>query len=130
MRTGTVILTAAAMSVAAAPVFAGVCTDQIAELEKTVTAKYEGAEPATTGSAQGQTSPAVPTGEGVRMPSQSAGSQQTQSGSPKTKLDPAQRGPATQAMEALNRAKELDRQGHEAECMKVLSEVKGQPAAK
>ena len=130
MRSKTIILATASMLVTAAPALAGVCTDQIAELEKTITAKYEGADPATTGSAQGRTSPAVPTGEGVRMPSQSAGSQQAQSGSPQAKLDPAQRGPATQAMEALNRAKELDRQGHEAECKKVLSEVKGQPAAK
>ena len=130
MRTETVILTAASMLVAAAPAFAGACTDQIAELEKTITAEYEGAEPARTGSAQGQTSPAVPTGEGVRTPSRSAGSEPAQDGSQRAKLDPAQRQPATQAMEALNRAKELDRQGNEAECMKVLSEVKGQPAAK
>ena len=130
MRTKTIILAAASMLVGIAPALAGACTDQIAELEKTITAKYEGADPATTGSAQDRTSSAVPTGEGVRMPSPSASSQQAQNGSQQAKLDPAQRGSATQAMEALNRAKELDRQGNEAECMKVLSEVKGQPAAK
>ena len=128
MKGRTVILAAASTLVVIAPAYAGPCTDQIAELEKTITSKYEGAEPVRTGSAQGQISPAAPTGEGRRMPSQPAGSQQN--GSQQAKLDPAERQPATQAMEALNRAKELDRQGNEAECMKVLSEVKGQPAAK
>ncbi len=128
MKAKTIILAAGSILVAVGPAVAGACTDRIAELEKTITTKYEGTEPVRTGSAQGQISPAAPTGEGGRMPSQSAGSQQN--GSQQAKLDPAQRQPATQAMEALNRAKELDRQGHEAECMKVLSEVKGQPAAK
>jgi hypothetical protein len=130
MKGRTVILAAASTLVAIGPAYAGPCTDQIAELEKTITSKYEGAEPARTGSAQGQTSAAVPAGGAARVPSESAGSQQAQSGSQQAKLDPGQREPATQAMNALNRAKELDRQGNEAECMKVLSEVKGQPAAK
>ena len=128
MRNEAIILAAACTLAAAAPVLAGPCTDQIAELEKAITTRYEGAGPAATGSAQG--SPAVSTGEGVRAPSQPAGAQQGQGGSEQAKMNPAQRGPATQAMEALNRAKELDRQGNEAECLRVLSEVKGQPAAK
>ena len=128
MRSETIILAAACTLATAAPVLAGPCTDQIAELEKAITTQYEGAGPAATGSAQG--SPAVSTGEGVRAPSRPAGAQQGQSGSEQAKMNPAQRGPATQAMEALNRAKELDRQGNEAECMRVLSEVKSQPAGR
>ncbi len=93
----------------ALPASAGPCTQRIAELEKSYTAQSEGsgptlAPPATTGSTEA--SGRGPAGDGAPAPAMS---------------DRMAR--ANQAMQALQQAKELDRQGREDDCMQAVSRV-------
>ena len=90
----------------AGPVFAGPCSERIADLEKAVTAKQEGSGPAlSTPSTTGSTA-------------QSTASVQNQ---PST--SPSQTAGANQAMQMLQQAKPLDQQGKEAECMQMVTQV-------
>ena len=80
---------------AATPVFAGPCTERLAELEKAITAKHEGAgpalgAPATTGS---------------------------------TQAAPATSKPDNDAMQMIAQAKQLDQQGKESECMSMATKI-------
>jgi hypothetical protein len=90
----------------AGPVFAGPCTQRLADLEKSITAKQEGGgpalnTPATTGStAQGASSAQ---GQGANVTAQSQG--------------------ANQAMQMIQQAKQLDQQGKESECMDMATKI-------
>jgi len=85
------------------PGFAGPCTQRLADLEKSISARQEGAgptldAPATTGSAvQGSS----PTGQATTA--QSQGHNQT--------------------MQMIQQAKQLDQQGKEAECMDMATRI-------
>ncbi|HLM41297.1 MAG TPA: hypothetical protein VK434_17105 [Microvirga sp.] len=94
------------LAILVSPAVAGPCTQQIADLEKSVTATQEGSGPAlTTPSTTGSTSqPAAPAHNNpATSPSQTSG--------------------ANQAMQMLQQAKQLDQQGKEAECMQVVTQV-------
>ena len=78
------------------PVSAGPCMDRIAEIERSITAKHEGTGPALSG----------PTTTGAAVPSSSAVDQGS-----------------TQAMQMLQQAKELDRQGKEQDCMQIVTSI-------
>ncbi|HEY0439164.1 MAG TPA: hypothetical protein VGD36_03750 [Xanthobacteraceae bacterium] len=83
----------------ATPALAGPCTQRVLELEKSVTAKLEGAGPAL--------SPAV-------------GSSETTGRAPSVKREADE---THQIMQMLQQAKALDQQGKEAECMQVVGQV-------
>jgi hypothetical protein len=76
-------------------VSAGPCTDKIAEVEKSITAKHEGAGPTLSGP--------TTTGSGGPVPATDHG--------------------ATQAMQMLQQAKEMDRQGKEQDCMQIVTSI-------
>jgi hypothetical protein len=102
------LIIGATLALFVSPALAGPCTQRIAELEKAVTAKQEGAGPAmsvpaTTGST-GQ--PTAPT---QNQPATSTA--QTQG--------------ANRAMQMLQEAKQLDQQGKEADCMQLTTQVSG-----
>ncbi|WP_262029339.1 hypothetical protein [Microvirga sp. Mcv34] len=87
----------------ASPGIAGPCTQRIADLEKSVSARQEGAgptldTPATTGSAV-QGSP--PSGQATTVQNQSN----------------------NQTMQMIQQAKQLDQQGKEAECMDMATRI-------
>jgi hypothetical protein len=102
---GRCVLVSAFVLVSASPVFAGPCSERLAELEKSITAQQEGAGPAL--------EPPAATGSTSSMP---AATPQTQK--------------ATQAMQMLQEAKQLDQQGKEAECMQRVSQIEGMVPAK
>jgi hypothetical protein len=82
---------------------AGPCTQRLADLEKSVTARQEGAGPAlenpvTTGSISNPVA-----GQGANVTAQS----QSQ----------------TRAVEMIQQAKRLDQQGKEAECMNMVNQI-------
>jgi hypothetical protein len=86
--------------VSVGPGLAGPCTQRLAELEKSISARQEGAgpaldAPATTGSAAQGSS--TGSGQGVNVTAQNQGH--------------------NQAMQIIQQAKQLDQQGKEAECM-------------
>jgi hypothetical protein len=88
------------------PAIAGPCTQRLADLEKSISARQEGAgpaldAPATTGSAV-QGSPVAP-GQGANVTAQNQGH--------------------NQAMQMIQQAKQLDQQGKEAECMDMATRV-------
>jgi cytolysin (calcineurin-like family phosphatase) len=88
------------------PCLAGPCTQRLAELEKSISARQEGAGPAldtptTTGSAAPSSSSA--SGQGVNVTAESQGH--------------------NQAMQMIQRAKQLDQQGKEAECMDMAGKA-------
>lgn len=92
--------------VSGTPGLAGPCTQRLAELEKSISARQEGAGPAleaptTTGSAAQGTSSA--SGQGVNVTAQSQGH--------------------NQAMQMIQQAKQLDQQGKEAECMDMAGKA-------
>jgi hypothetical protein len=113
MVTRIVLGTAFAL-VLVSPGFAGPCTQRLADLEKSVTAKQEGGGPAlsapsTTGSTV-QT-PSSAQGQGVDITAQSRDS--------------------NQAMQMIQQAKQLDQQGKEAECMDMVGKINSMtPATK
>ena len=88
------------------PGLAGPCTQRLAELEQSISARHEGAgpvldAPATTGSAaQGTPSGS---GQGANVTAQSQGH--------------------NQAMQMIQQAKQLDQQGKEAECMDMAGKA-------
>ncbi|WP_114944230.1 hypothetical protein [Microvirga calopogonii] len=89
--------------ISTSPSFAGPCTQRIADLEKSVSARQEGAgptldAPATTGSAVQGSSPA---GQATTTRSQSN----------------------NQTMQMIQQAKQLDQQGKEAECMDMTTRI-------
>ena len=94
---------------------AGPCAQRLADLEKSISARQEGAgptldAPATTGSAaQGSSSAS---GQGANVTAQSQGH--------------------NQAMQMIQQAKQLDQQGKEAECMDMAGKVQAMapPATK
>ena len=112
MVTRIVLGTALAL-VFASPGFAGPCTQRLADLEKSITAKQEGsgpalAAPSTTGST---TTSSAAEGQGADVTAQSRG--------------------ANQAMQMIQQAKQLDQQGKEAECMDMVGKINSMaPAAK
>ncbi len=89
-------LISAAVLVLGTPVSAGPCTDRIAEIEKSVTARHEGAGPTLSGQTTGATA------------SSSRAADQD----------------STETMQMLQQAKELDRQGKEQDCMQIVTAVK------
>jgi len=85
---------------------AGPCTQRLADLEKSISARQEGGgpaldAPATTGSAA-QGSASAP-GQGANVTTQSQGH--------------------NQAKQMIQQAKQLDQQGKEAECMDIASKA-------
>ena len=99
----------------AGPGLAGPCTQRLADLEKSISARQEGAgptldAPATTGSAVQGTTPGQGPGANV------AGQNQEHN----------------QAMQMMQQAKPLDQQGKEAECMDMVGRIgaTATPAAK
>jgi hypothetical protein len=101
-----VIVVAAALSLPTAAL-AGPCTARIAELEKSMTAKQEGAGPSLAPSAS------------------TTGSTNTASGSsgPPSANVTAESRSANATMETLQQAKRLDQEGKEAECMQLLTQA-------
>lgn len=87
------------------PALAGPCTQRLAELEKSVTARQEGAGPAL----------ADPAPAGSR----SSSDQAHQPPAPVA----AQAAGGNNAMRMIQEAKELDRQGKEAECMALVTKI-------
>jgi hypothetical protein len=100
----TMILGTAFAFVLASPGLAGPCTQRLADLEKSVTAKQEGAGPTLDPSATtGSSTPSAAPGQGVNVTAQSQGQ--------------------TRAMEMIQQAKQLDQQGKEAECMNMANQI-------
>jgi hypothetical protein len=97
------------------PVLAGPCTQRLADLEKSITAKQEGGGPAL----------------GNSTPAGSSGPAASSSQEP-PKVAAAQSPADNNAMQMLQQAKELDRQGKEAECMQMATKIGGMapPATK
>ena len=93
----------------ATPVLAGPCSERIADLEKSVIAKQEGA-----GSAL---EPPASTGPATSLPSSSAAGAQ---GGPAVTHDTAR---ASAVLQILSQAKQLDQQGKEAECMQIVTRI-------
>ena len=135
MKTQTLILTSMALFAFAASANAGPCTTEIDNVAKTLAATDAGSGP--TGSVAGDTPSAATSGS--QHPPTSIMKQQTEgkatspedvrrqtAGQPTT----AQQGGATksetpmQASNALDRARTLDREGKEAECMAAVREAK------
>ncbi len=87
--------------VLASSAFAGPCTQRIADLEKATTARHEGAGPTLSGSATTGSAGQASSGTAVK----------------------AEATTENQAMQLLQQAKELDRQGKETECMQMVTRV-------
>jgi cytolysin (calcineurin-like family phosphatase) len=103
---GRVTLGTAFAVILVSPGFAGPCTQRLADLEKSISARQEGAGPAldaptTTGSAAQGSTPSQ--GQGVNVTGQSQGH--------------------NQAMQMIQQAKQLDQQGKEAECMDMAGKI-------
>jgi hypothetical protein len=91
------------------PVIAGPCTQKIADLEKSISAKQEGAGPALAAPATtSSTTSGSSSTQKVEQPS-GTGTVQTQG--------------LSEAMNMLKQAKEFDQQGKEAECMQITTRV-------
>lgn len=97
------------------PVWAGPCTQRLADLEKAITAKQEGAGPALANPG--------PAGSNAAAASSSQ---------EPPRVAAAQSPGDSNAMQMIQQAKELDRQGKEAECMQIATKVgaTAPPAAK
>ena len=93
----------------ATPALAGPCSERIADLEKSVITKQEGA-----GSAL---EPPASTGPATSLPSSSAAGAQ---GGPAVTHDTAR---ASAVLQILSQAKQLDQQGKEAECMQIVTRI-------
>jgi hypothetical protein len=103
---GRIILGTAFAVILVSPGFAGPCTQRLTDLEKSISARQEGAgpaldAPATTGSAVQGLTPGQ--GQGANITGQSQGH--------------------NQAMQMIQQAKQLDQQGKEAECMEAVREA-------
>jgi hypothetical protein len=86
----------ATLMLAATPGLAGPCTQRIAELEKSIVAKHEGAGPA------------------LAAPSTTGSTQTTV---------PATSKSDNEAMQLIQQAKQLDQEGKESECMAMLTRI-------
>ena len=97
------------------PALAGPCTDRITQVEKMVTARFEGSGPALAGSVQSSTTTpgAQPGGSGAASSAQPDG----------TTARSLQSQDESQAMNRLQQAKLHDQAGREGECMQVVSEI-------
>jgi hypothetical protein len=99
-----IILGTAFALVLATPGFAGPCTQRLADLEKSVTARQEGAGPALDAPATtGSSTPSAAPGQGANVTAQSQGHSRT--------------------IEMIQQAKQLDQQGKEAECMDMANQI-------
>lgn len=98
---GRVILSSALLALLTTPVLAGPCTQRLAELEKAITARQEGAGPP------------------LADPKATGSTTEPGSGANVT----AHMHDANQAMQMIQQAKQLDQQGKEAECMDVAQKV-------
>jgi hypothetical protein len=101
-----IVLGTAFAVILVSPGFAGPCTQRLADLEKSISARQEGAgpaldAPATTGSAVQGATPGQ--GPGANVTAQSQGH--------------------NQAMQMVQQAKQLDQQGKEAECMDMAGKA-------
>jgi hypothetical protein len=85
------------------PVFAGQCSQSIAEVEKAITAKQEGSGPTLSKSTST-----------TDTSSKTSGSDVTE----QSRRD-------TTALTQLQQAKELDQQGKEAECLQAIGKISG-----
>ncbi len=100
------IILGSTVALLATPALAGPCTQRIADLEKAVTAKQEGAGPAlSTPTTTGST--AQPSASAQNQPATSAS--QTQE--------------ANRLMQMLQEAKQLDQSGREADCMAAATRI-------
>ena len=91
------------------PAIAGSCTQTIADLEKSISAKQEGAGPAL----------AAP----ATTSSTTSGSSSTQKVEQPSGTGTVQTEGLSEAMNMLKQAKEFDQQGKEAECMQITTWV-------
>jgi hypothetical protein len=107
MLTRTVLGTTFALVLTTSGI-AGPCTQRLADLEKSITAKQEGAGPAL----------ANPTTTGTTAPTSSSSE-----GQPSGTNVTAQSQSANQAMQMIQQAKQLDQQGKEAECMDMVTKI-------
>lgn len=101
-----IILSTTLAVILVSPGFAGPCTQRLADLEKSISARQEGAgpaldAPATTGSAVQGSTPGQ--GQSGNVTAQSQG--------------------YNQAMQMIQQAKQLDRQGRESECMDMAGKI-------
>jgi hypothetical protein len=104
------VITASLLALSCGPAMAGPCGQQIAELEKALLAKHEGAGTAL--------SEAPRTESGAAIATPTAGSAGTSSSALGT-----QSGTDNQDLKQLQTAKELDAKGQEAEFMKAVGSV-------
>ncbi|MFC5069052.1 hypothetical protein [Flaviflagellibacter deserti] len=138
MKTTTFILAATTLGLGLGPAMAGPCTTEINNLTKTLSASDAGAGPTSgTGSSAASSGQHAPTGAMGKQAEGKATSpadvrRQTQ-GQP-TAADQAASGRAaaepTDANAALQRAREFDRQGKEADCMTSVRQAKQLSGAK
>jgi hypothetical protein len=100
-----IILGATLALLTVSPGLAGPCTQRLAELEKSITARQEGGGPSLDAPTTGSTaqSPSSGQGQGVNVTAQSQGH--------------------NQAMQMIQQAKQLDQQGKEAECMDMAGRI-------
>jgi hypothetical protein len=98
---GRTILGSALVLVLASPALAGPCSQRLAELEKAITARQEGAGPV------------------LADPNATGSTTQPSSGTNVT----AQAADANRSMQMIQEAKQLDQQGKEAECMEKANQV-------
>jgi hypothetical protein len=104
------VITASLLALSCGPALAGPCGQQIAEFEKALLAKHEGA---------GTILAEAPRSEsGAASPTQAANAR---GGNPAGTGNEA--GSDNQALNQLQAAKELDAKGQEAECMKAVGSV-------
>jgi hypothetical protein len=87
---------AATLGLMAAPVVAGPCSEMIVDMEKSITAKHEGA-----------TAPPVAPSTDPSQPASAPAVSQTD----------------TDAMQMLQQAKQADEQGKESQCMAIISKI-------
>jgi len=139
--TGLILGSCALFAVQSGPAAAGLCTTKIDSLAKVLEAKDAGAGPASSSTASQSTT--SPTDERAQHPPTAAMSETTKGQATsaedvrrQTAGQPTaaeQKGSATQqatgtsntmeASVALNRARDLDKQGKEAECMQTVQEA-------
>ena len=116
-RTG-LWLSVASICLASHPAVAGPCTDRVAQLEKAVTANFEGAGPALAGAVQSSSASGTgQPGTGGQAVGPAGG------GAGATAGRSLQSGDENKAMNLLNQAKILDKDGKESECMRIVSQV-------
>jgi hypothetical protein len=140
MKTKAFILASIALfGVSVSSATAGPCTSEIDNVTKTLAAKDAGSGPTTSGAGGGTSSAATPSGQ---HPPSSIMGQQTEGkaaspedvrrqteGQPPAGQQPTSGAAAktespSQASSALDRARALDSQGKEAECMEAIREAK------